>query len=156
VDDATVGDGVEMPLEEDRPGTAFPHWPAGIQARGEVRSQYAHAIDIAPTVLEALGVEAPAQVPQGRQVPIEVIGHRSTYHDGWRAVRPSPATSPRTTIPDGAGWTVVPWWYVLAVPAIPIAVIASVIGWLVASTLQHRATRHQSGPAPASSCIPPR
>lgn len=48
-----------------------------------------------------------------------------------------------------------PWWYVLAVPAIPIAVIASVIGWLVASTLQHRATRHQSGPAPASSCVPP-
>jgi hypothetical protein len=41
------GDGVEMPLEEDRPGTAFPHWPAGIQARGEVRSQYAHAIDMA-------------------------------------------------------------------------------------------------------------
>ena len=51
-----------MPLEEDRPGTAFPHWPAGIQARGEVRSQYAHAIDMAPTVLEALGVEAQAQV----------------------------------------------------------------------------------------------
>jgi hypothetical protein len=127
---------------------------------------------------------------EGRQVPIEVIGHRSIYHDGWRAVRPWPgpslaearkpfgtplpaealteldatgwepyhvaSDSPRTTIPDGAGWTVVPWWYVLAVPAIPIALIASVIGWLVASTLQHRATRHQSGPAPASSCIPPR
>ena len=62
-----------MPLEEDRPGTAFPCWPAGIQARGEVRSQYAHAIDMAPTFLEALGVKAPAQVPQGRQVPIEVV-----------------------------------------------------------------------------------
>ena len=34
--------------------------------------------------------------------------------------------------------------------AIPIAVIASVIGWLVATALQQRATRHPSGPAPAS------
>jgi hypothetical protein len=37
-----------------------------------------------------------------------------------------------------------------AAETIPIAVIASVIGWLVATALQQRQTRHQSGPAPAS------
>ena len=29
------------------------HWPAGIKAKGEVRSQFTHVIDIAPTVFEA-------------------------------------------------------------------------------------------------------
>ena len=41
------------------------HWPKGIKAKGEVRTQYAHAIDMVPTVLEALGIEAP-DVDQGR------------------------------------------------------------------------------------------
>jgi len=92
------------------------HWPAGIKARGEVRTQYAHAIDMAPTVLDALGVEPPAQIRGVDQAPIEgvsfahtfddagaasrrvtqyfeMIGHRSLYHDGWRAVCPWPGTS---------------------------------------------------------------
>jgi arylsulfatase len=105
--------------ETYRGGTADPFivcWPAGIKARGEVRSQYAHAIDMVPTVLDALGVEPPAQIRGVTQVPIEgfslkssfdkadaaplhvtqyfeMFGHRSLYHDGWRAVCPWPGTS---------------------------------------------------------------
>ena len=41
------------------------HWPKGIKAKGEVRTQYAHAIDMVPTVLEALGIEPP-DLDQGR------------------------------------------------------------------------------------------
>jgi arylsulfatase A-like enzyme len=92
------------------------HWPAGIQAKGEVRSQYAHAIDMVPTVLDALGVEAPTQLRGVAQSPIEgisfadtfdaarapskhvtqyfeMVGHRSIYHDGWRAICPWPGPS---------------------------------------------------------------
>ena len=88
-------------------------WPKGIQARGEVRSQYGHIIDMVPTVLEALGVEAPESIRGVTQAPIdgisfahtfneadapsnhhtqyfEMFGHRSIYHDGWRAVCPWP------------------------------------------------------------------
>ncbi len=38
------------------------HWPAGIKAKGEVRSQFTHVIDIAPTVFEACKVPAPKTV----------------------------------------------------------------------------------------------
>lgn len=92
------------------------HWPKGIQAKGEVRSQYAHAIDMVPTVLEALGIEPPTTIKGVTQSPIEghsfahalndgsapskhitqyfeMMGHRSIYHDGWRAVCPWPGTS---------------------------------------------------------------
>ena len=74
---------------------------------------YAHAIDLVPTVLEALGVEAPLSIRGVTQAPIdgisfahtfndakapsnhhtqyfEMFGHRSIYHDGWRAVCPWP------------------------------------------------------------------
>ena len=91
-------------------------WPQGIQAKGAVRSQYAHAIDMVPTVLEALGLEAPTTIKGVTQSPIEgfsladsfdqadapsrhitqyfeMFGHRSLYHDGWRAVCPWPGTS---------------------------------------------------------------
>ncbi len=91
-------------------------WPEGIAARGEVRSQYAHAIDMVPTVLETLGLEPPVSVKGVTQSPIEglslvhtfqdaqspnqrstqyfeMLGHRSIYHDGWRAVCPWPGTS---------------------------------------------------------------
>ena len=34
------------------------HWPKGIKAKGEVCHQFAHAIDMVPTVLEALGIDA--------------------------------------------------------------------------------------------------
>src|SRR4249920_80174 len=46
-------------------GTADPlivSWPAGIDAKGELRRQYNHAVDIVPTLLEALGVELPGVV----------------------------------------------------------------------------------------------
>jgi arylsulfatase len=91
-------------------------WPAGIKAKGEIRSQYAHAIDMLPTVLDALGIEAPTVIKGVTQSPIEgfsladsfdnadaaskhitqyfeMFGHRSLYHDGWRAVCPWPGTS---------------------------------------------------------------
>lgn len=84
------------------------HWPAGIEARGETRHQYAHAIDMVPTVLEALGIEAPERIRGVTQAPIEgasfahtfnapqapsrhitqyyeMFGNRAIYHDGWRA-----------------------------------------------------------------------
>jgi arylsulfatase len=92
------------------------HWPKGIKAKGEVRTQYAHAIDMVPTVLELVGIEAPASIKGVTQSPIEglsfahalddakaptrhitqyfeMMGHRSIYHDGWRAVCPWPGTS---------------------------------------------------------------
>ncbi len=92
------------------------HWPKGIKAKGEVRTQYAHAIDMVPTVLEALGIEAPATIRGVTQSPLqgvsfahafddakaptrhhtqyfEMFGHRSIYHDGWRAVCPWPGPS---------------------------------------------------------------
>ena len=92
------------------------HWPKGIQARGEIRTQYAHAIDMVPTVLDALGIEPPAAIKGVTQSPIEgvsfvhsfddakastrhvtqyfeMFGHRSLYHDGWRAACPWPGPS---------------------------------------------------------------
>ena len=92
------------------------HWPSGIKAKGEVRTQYAHATDMVPTVLEALGLEPPAMIKGVAQSAIEgvslahtfddanaptkhntqyfeMLGHRSIYRDGWRAVCPWPGTS---------------------------------------------------------------
>ena len=105
--------------ETYRGGSSDPflvHWPARIKARGEVRTQYAHIIDMVPTVLDLFGIEAPATVKGVPQSPIqgvsfahtlddstastnhhtqyfEMIGHRSIYHDGWRAVCPWPGPS---------------------------------------------------------------
>ncbi len=105
--------------ETYRGGTSDPfivHWPKGLKAKGEVRTQYAHAIDMVPTVLEALGIEPPAQIRGVTQSPIqghslaqtfadakapsrhvtqyfEMMGHRAIYHDGWRAVCPWPGPS---------------------------------------------------------------
>jgi arylsulfatase A-like enzyme len=84
-------------------------WPAGIRARGEVRRQYVHAIDIAPTVLDILDVQPPAEIDGVAQTPLdgvsfartfddatvasardtqyfEMLGCRAIYHDGWKAV----------------------------------------------------------------------
>jgi arylsulfatase len=92
------------------------HWSAGIKAKGELRTQYAHAIDMVPTVLEALEIEPPSMIKGVAQSPIqglsfahtfdnatapthhhtqyfEMLGHRSIYHDGWRAVCPWPGPS---------------------------------------------------------------
>ncbi|MFN8470186.1 MAG: arylsulfatase [Caldilineaceae bacterium] len=85
------------------------HWPKGIAAHGEIRSQFSHVIDVAPTVLEAAGLPEPAFVNGTQQKPyegvsmrysfddgqaaeqhqtqyFEMIGNRGIYHKGWTAV----------------------------------------------------------------------
>ncbi len=92
------------------------HFPNGFKTRGEVRTQYAHAIDMMPTVLDLVGIEPPANIKGVTQSPIEgvsfaqalddagaegkhhtqyfeMLGHRSIYHNGWRAVCPWPGPS---------------------------------------------------------------
>jgi arylsulfatase len=92
------------------------HYPNGIQTKGQVRMQYTHAIDMVPTVLDLLGLEAPTSIRGVSQAPIEgvsfaqtledaeapgkhktqyfeMLGHRSIFHDGWRAVCPWPGPS---------------------------------------------------------------
>ena len=92
------------------------HWPKGFKSKGEVREAYAHAIDMVPTVLEALDITPPESVKGVTQSPIEghsfaktfddkkskgdhktqyfeMFGHRSLYHDGFRAVCPWVGTS---------------------------------------------------------------
>ena len=84
------------------------HWPMGFRARGELRSQFHHVIDIAPTILEAAQVKEPQIVNGVRQKPIEgvsmlysfdeaaakshrttqyfeMLGNRGIYKDGWMA-----------------------------------------------------------------------
>jgi arylsulfatase len=92
------------------------HWSQGIEAKGEIRTQYAHAIDLVPTVLELLEIAPPTTIKGVTQSPIEgvsfahtfnhstaptkhltqyfeMMGHRSLYYDGWRAVCPWPGPS---------------------------------------------------------------
>ena len=49
------------------------HFPKGFKARGEVRTQYAHAIDMVPTVLDLVGIEPPASIKGVTQSPIEGV-----------------------------------------------------------------------------------
>jgi arylsulfatase A-like enzyme len=83
-------------------------WPAGIKAKGELRSQFGHVIDIAPTVYEVANIPAPKMVNGIQQDPIEgtslaytfqdagaaekhtvqyfeMFGNRGIYQDGWYA-----------------------------------------------------------------------
>ena len=85
------------------------HWPNGIKAKGEIRSQFHHVIDVAPTILEAAGLPAPTIVNSVQQAPLEGVsmryafddakaaerhetqyfemaGNRGIYHKGWTAV----------------------------------------------------------------------
>ncbi|NUS53020.1 MAG: arylsulfatase [Nocardioidaceae bacterium] len=85
------------------------HWPGGIAARGEVRHQFHHVIDILPTVLEVAGLPLPETVNGVPQQPVEgtsmyysfdapdaperrrtqyfeMVGNRGIYHEGWSAV----------------------------------------------------------------------
>ena len=57
------------------------HWPQGIQSRGEVRSQYAHVVDITPTILEALGLDTPPVLNHVPQRPLEGVSFAHTFHD---------------------------------------------------------------------------
>lgn len=84
------------------------HWPAGIKTKGEVRSQYHHAVDIVPTILECIGIDMPKEVDGVKQNPLagvsmkysfqaesatkkktqyyEMLGSRGIWHEGWKAV----------------------------------------------------------------------
>ena len=84
------------------------HWPAGIKAKNEIRSQFHHVVDVAPTVFECVGVPQPKMVNGIAQRPMEgismkytfddsqaadrrttqyfeMIGNRGVYHNGWFA-----------------------------------------------------------------------
>ncbi len=104
-------------------GTSDPcivSWPAGMKSRGELRTQYHHAIDLVPTVLDVLGVEAAGHHQGPRAEPVRrrehalqlrrrsrlrrrgrtqfysMLGSRGIWHDGWKAV---------TNHPTIAGWS---------------------------------------------------
>jgi arylsulfatase len=85
------------------------HWPRGIKSKGEIRSQFHHVIDIAPTILEAAGLPHPTVVNSVQQAPLEGVSmvyafndakaaerretqyfemfcNRGIYHKGWTAV----------------------------------------------------------------------
>ncbi len=49
------------------------HWPQRIKSKGEVRTQYAHIIDMVPTVLDLLDVEPPATIRGVAQSPIQGV-----------------------------------------------------------------------------------
>jgi arylsulfatase A-like enzyme len=84
------------------------HWPAGIKAKGEVRSQFSHVIDVAATILDAAGIPEPLSVNGVQQMPLhgvsmvpsfddaaapefretqyfEMFVNRGIYHHGWTA-----------------------------------------------------------------------
>jgi arylsulfatase A-like enzyme len=63
------------------------HWPKGIDAKGEVRSQFHHVIDVAPTVLEAAGLPEPTTVHGVEQRPIEGVSMRYAFDDAAAAER---------------------------------------------------------------------
>jgi arylsulfatase len=99
------------------------HWPSGFSARGEVRSQFHHVIDVAATVLEAAGLPEPTSVHGVQQLPLhgvsmaysfddaaaaeqretqyfEMFCNRGIYHQGWTAVtRHSTPWDPTSPLP---------------------------------------------------------
>jgi len=85
------------------------HWPKGIKAKGEIRNQYHHISDIAPTIMEAAGITVPDEYHGVKQQPMdgtsmvysfnqadapnrkgrqyyEMFGNRAIWVDGWKAV----------------------------------------------------------------------
>jgi arylsulfatase len=100
-------------------GTSDPcviSWPEGMRARGEIRDQYHHAIDLVPTVLDVLGVTPPETIkgftqshfdgvsmrysfdasdaPTARHTQFfSMLGSRGIWHDGWKAVTNHPTLS---------------------------------------------------------------
>ena len=62
-------------------------WPKRITARGEIRSQFHHVIDIVPTILEAAGMQAPAGLNGVPQKPIEGVSMAYTFDDAKAPTR---------------------------------------------------------------------
>ena len=106
------------------------HWPKGIKAKGEIRTQFHHVIDVVPTILEACKIPEPKVVNGIPQKPIEGVsmlysfddaeakGRRTTqyfelatnraiYHDGWVAC--SRYGLPWETAGRGDGFLNAPW-----------------------------------------------
>ena len=93
-------------------------WPAGIDARGEIRNQYTHAVDVVPTLYQLLDMEPPsvlrgytqsaiegesfaptftdADAPERRTQFYSMLGQRAIYHEGWLA---------NTLHPPLSGWS---------------------------------------------------
>jgi len=57
------------------------HWPDGIKARGEIRTQWHHVIDVTPTILEIIGLPEPVTVNGVPQRPIEGVSMKYTFDD---------------------------------------------------------------------------
>ena len=105
-------------------------WPRGIKARNEIRTQFGHVIDVAPTVLQAAGLPEPRSVNGTPQIPMEgkslvysfddakakerhttqyfeIAGNRAIYHDGWyaRTIHRAPwEAQPRRSLADNSAW----------------------------------------------------
>lgn len=62
-------------------------WPKGMKARGAIRHQYIHAVDIVPTLYDCLGIEPPTVVKGWTQNPLEGASFRATFDD---ATAPAP------------------------------------------------------------------
>jgi arylsulfatase len=103
-------------------------WPKGIRAKNEIRSQFGHVIDVAPTILEVAGLPEPKVVNGTPQIPMEgtslaytfadanaaerhttqyfeIAGNRAIYHDGWlaRTIHKAPwEQQPRTSFQNDA------------------------------------------------------
>ena len=92
-------------------------WPKRIKAKGELRHQFVHACDLTPTLLDLIGVAAPAEIAGCPQMPLEgesfarsiddaaapsktsaqyfeMFGHRGLWKDGWKAVSFHPSGTP--------------------------------------------------------------
>ena len=63
------------------------HWPNRIEAKGEIRNQFHHVIDVAPTILEAAGLPAPTFVNGIQQAPFEGVSMAYSFDDGSAADR---------------------------------------------------------------------
>ncbi|HEY2783881.1 MAG TPA: arylsulfatase [Fimbriiglobus sp.] len=106
------------------------HWPRGIKAKGETRTQFHHVIDVVPTILDCCGLPEPKVVNGIPQKPIEGVSMRYTfddakaksrrttqyfelatnraiYHDGWIAC--SRYGLPWVTAGRGDGFQTAPW-----------------------------------------------
>jgi len=98
------------------------HWPKGIKAKGELRTQWHHVTDIGPTIMEAAALPFPTHVNGAKQKPFEgtsliysfddaqaadrhtvqyfeMFGNRAIYHDGWTAT--AKHRTPWAAEPDG-------------------------------------------------------